>query len=49
MRKNTYAAPTVTVRGDVMEDTLGFKKAGCGEQAGRLLCIHSPAGLSFGL
>jgi hypothetical protein len=49
MKKNTYAAPVLTVRGDVMEETLGFKKAGCGESSGRKLCSYSPAVSSFDL
>jgi hypothetical protein len=48
MKKSDYVAPTVTVRGDVMEDTLGFKKSGCGESLGRW-CPPGAVGLSFGL
>jgi hypothetical protein len=48
MKKSIYVAPTVTVRGGVMEDTLGFKKAGCGESLGRW-CPPNSGGLSFGL
>jgi hypothetical protein len=48
MKKSIYAAPTVTVRGDVMEDTLAFKKANCGESFGRW-CPVDPVAPSFGL
>jgi hypothetical protein len=51
MKKSIYAAPTVTVRGDVMENTLGFKKVGCSESTGRWSpgCPPPLAALSFGL
>jgi hypothetical protein len=51
MKKSIYSAPTVTVRGDVMTDTLGFKKVGCDEAHGRWSpdCPPPFAGASYGL
>lgn len=47
MKKKTYAVPSVAVRGDIVRETLGFKKTGCGENIG----FFVPGGceLSFGL
>jgi hypothetical protein len=49
MKKSTYATPTVTVRGDVTENTLGFKFVGCTERTGRFTPGCDPAAISFGL